>query len=104
MELAGLMPRTDYEFCFWPGERKFAFRTMPATLAEPVRFITGGDVYRERKWMDAMNELAGKFDPAFFVLGGDLAYSCEGPKPEKMERGKPISIPGKARPARRTGV
>jgi acid phosphatase type 7 len=87
VELTGLTPKTDYEFCVWPGERKFAFRTMPATLAEPVRFIIGGDVYHERKWMDARNELAGRFDPAFVVIGGDLVYSCEKAlKPEKMER------------------
>jgi len=85
-ELTGLQPATDYEFCFWPGERRFKFRTAPADLSRPVRFISGGDVYHERKWMDAMNELAGKFDPLFVVIGGDLAYAGDKDKPEKMER------------------
>ena len=87
VELTGLQPRTNYEFCFWPGERAFKFRTLPKDLSQPVRFIEGGDVYHERKWMDAMNELAGKLDPAFVVIGGDLAYSCGGTnKQENMGR------------------
>ncbi len=87
VELTGLQPKTDYEFCFWPGEPAFKFRTMPADLRQPVRFVNGGDVYHERKWMDAMNELAGKLDPAFVVIGGDLAYAHSGTnKVEKMER------------------
>lgn len=85
--LLGLTPKTDYEFCFWPGAKIFKFRTMPSNLDQPVRFVTGGDVYHEREWMDDMNKVAAKFDPAFVVMGGDLAYSCDGSdKPEKMER------------------
>ncbi len=87
VEITGLAPKTDYEFCFWPGERAFKFRTLPKDLRQPVRFINGGDIYHERKWMDAMNELAGKLDPAFVVIGGDLAYAYGGTnKVEKMER------------------
>jgi hypothetical protein len=86
VELTGLLPATDYNFCFWPGERVFKFRTMPKDLSRPVRFIDGGDVYSDRTVLDAMNELAGKLDPSFVVFGGDLAYSCGGDKPEKMER------------------
>ncbi len=86
VELTGLAPRSDYEFCFLPGEKTFRFRTLPATLVSPVRFVNGGDAYHERNWMDTMNRLAGKFDPAFVVIGGDLAYSCGGKSPERMER------------------
>jgi hypothetical protein len=87
VELTRLSPRTDYEFCFWPGERVFKFRTMPKDLSQPVRFVEGGDVYHERKWMDAMNELAGRLDPAFAVIGGDLAYAFGGTnRNERMER------------------
>ena len=86
VELTGLSPRKDYEFQFAPGNT-FRFRTMPKDLNEhPVRFIAGGDVYHERKWMDAMNALAGKQDPSFVMLGGDLAYSCNKTGPEKIER------------------
>ncbi len=87
VELTGLAQKTDYEFCFWPGEPAFKFRTMPKDLRQPVRFVNGGDIYHERKWMDAMNELAAKLDPAFVVIGGDLAYAFGGTnKVEKMER------------------
>jgi acid phosphatase type 7 len=85
--LISLVPDGSYEFCFWPGERKFYFRTAPADLERPIRFVAGGDVYIDRDALDTMNELAGKLDPLFVVWGGDLAYSCERAlKPEKMER------------------
>jgi acid phosphatase type 7 len=87
IELTGLSPRTDYEFRFGEGGRIFKFRTMPRDLTEPVRFISGGDVYHQREWMDLMNKLAANLDPAFVVIGGDLAYSFERANtPENMER------------------
>jgi hypothetical protein len=75
VELTGLAAGTNCEFCFAPGEKTFQFRTMPKDLRAPLRFIEGGDVYHTREWMDGMNQLAAKFDPAFVVIGGDLAYS-----------------------------
>lgn len=53
----------------------YKFRTMPATLARPVRFVTGGDMMHTRAMVDAMNERAGALDPDFALLGGDLAYA-----------------------------
>lgn len=86
VEVTGLSPATDYEFCFQPGEKVFKFRTMPQDLSQPVRFITGGDVFHEHKWMGTMNALAGKLDPAFVVFGGDLAYAHGGTNEEKVTR------------------
>ena len=86
VELTSLAPATDYQFCFAPGERVFKFRTMPKDLSQPVRFIAGGDVYGDRSWMDAMNALAARLDPAFVVFGGDLAYSQGGTNEEKITR------------------
>lgn len=86
VELTDLLPATSYNFCFRPGERTFKFRTMPKDLSQPVRFITGGDVYGDRNWMGQMNALAGRLDPAFVVLGGDLAYSQGGTNEEKISR------------------
>jgi hypothetical protein len=51
------------------------FRTMPAALTRPVRFVAGGDMMHSREYVDAMNTRAGKLDPDFAVLGGDLAYA-----------------------------
>ncbi len=84
VELTGLMPGTNYEFCFQPGARVFKFRTMPRDLSQPVRFITGGDVYHNLKWMGNTTALAAKLDPAFIVFGGDLAYSHGGTNEEKI--------------------
>jgi acid phosphatase type 7 len=87
IELTGLSPRTDYEFRFGEGGRIFKFRTMPRNLTEPVRFVAGGDVYHQRDWMDLMNKLSANLDPAFVVIGGDLAYSFERAQTtERMER------------------
>jgi len=86
VEVVGLTPATDYEFCFKPGEKIFKFRTMPKDLSQPVRFITGGDVFHEHKWTGPMNALAGKLDPAFVAFGGDLAYAHGGTNEEKITR------------------
>ena len=51
------------------------FETAPATFKEGMTFVTGGDMYATREWMDAMNRRAGKEDPLFALLGGDLAYA-----------------------------
>ena len=75
VELTGLTPKTDYSFRFGEGSKEFKFRTMPKDLSQPVRFIEGGDVYHKKEWMDSMNALAAKYDPAFVVIGGDLAYA-----------------------------
>lgn len=55
----------------------FTFR-MPPEKAEPIRFVTGGDVYHSREPMDKMNRVAGAQDPLFALIGGDLAYANNG--------------------------
>lgn len=54
---------------------RYRFRTMPAELTRSVRFVAGGDMMHNREMVDAMNQNAGKLDPDFAVLGGDLAYA-----------------------------
>ncbi len=63
VELTGLTPASDYEFCFERAGKVFKFRTMPRDLNQPVRFVTGGDVYHRREWMDRMTTLAAQTDP-----------------------------------------
>jgi acid phosphatase type 7 len=80
VELTGLKPGTNYEFALGdsaPKDNKGVekFRTMPADLAKPVRFVTGGDMMHSREMVDAMNTQAGKLDPDFALLGGDLSYA-----------------------------
>ncbi len=55
--------------------QKWFFKTAPATSSEPVRFVTGGDMYDKRPELDAMNRQAGYEEPLFALLGGDLAYA-----------------------------
>lgn len=55
--------------------KKWFFKTAPATSAEPIEFVTGGDMYDERPKLDAMNRQAGYESPLFALLGGDLAYA-----------------------------
>jgi acid phosphatase type 7 len=74
--LDGLKPGTSYEFKL-PEEhadRAGKFRTAPADGSTPIRFVTGGDMYHNREFLDAMNVRAGAEDPLFALLGGDLAY------------------------------
>lgn len=80
VHLTALKPDTEYEFVLSgksPDERwrRSWFRTMPTELRRPLRFVTGGDMMHERRWLDDMNARAGALDPDFAVLGGDLAYA-----------------------------
>jgi len=80
VELTELRPATDYEFIVAnqpPADDKNLqrFRTMPAELQKPLRFVTGGDMMHSREMVDAMNRRAGRLDPDFALLGGDLAYA-----------------------------
>ncbi len=79
VKLEGLQPDSEYEF-FPAAEiptwmKPLRFRTMPAELSRPIRFVTGGDMMHSRQMADAMNKMAGQLDPDFALLGGDLAYA-----------------------------
>lgn len=84
VELTGLTPGSDYEFRLPMAGEVFWFRTLPARLEHPLRFVEGGDVYEVGGLMDMMNRMAGALDPAFAVIGGDLAYT-DG-LPERAQR------------------
>jgi hypothetical protein len=78
VELDDLKPDTLYEFGI--GKRPatpadgWTFRTMPADLSRPIRFVTGGDMMHSRAQLDAMSSHLADLDPDFALLGGDLAY------------------------------
>ncbi len=77
-ELRGLPAAAEVEFRISKspggGSEPYRFR-MPPTDPSHIRFITGGDVYHQREAMDRMNRLAGRQDPLFVLMGGDLAYA-----------------------------
>lgn len=57
-----------------PASETHVFR-MPPAQRSAIRFVAGGDVFHEREPMDRMNQRAGKEDPLFALIGGDLAYA-----------------------------
>ena len=78
LELTDLKPDTLYEFGIGKRLEKpldgWTFRTMPAELTRPVRFVTGGDMMHSRAMLDAMSRQVGPLEPDFALFGGDLAY------------------------------
>lgn len=96
VELTQLASDTTYAFRFGrlisverDGETSFeahgpshTFRTMPATLSRPVKFVSGGDVYggKTLELLDYMCRAAAKLDPDFAMVGGDIAYVNNEPK------------------------
>lgn len=75
VELTGLDPGTTYRFRLAAFERSYRFRTLPATLHDPVRFAVGGDVMGRQRWMERTARTVMRYDPDFVVLAGDLAYA-----------------------------
>lgn len=73
VELTGLQPDTSYEFRLG-NSAAFLFRTLPATLTEPLLFAVGGDLMHTSEAFGRMNRTVAALDPAFIVWGGDLAY------------------------------
>lgn len=76
VELTDLEPGEDYSFQIDGRDERHGFRTMPADTSEPITFVAGGDVYGAYFAGTICRQVA-KRDPAFVVLGGDIAY-CNG--------------------------
>lgn len=74
-DLSGLKPGAKYEFKLTGTNKKGWFQTAPSSLSPKDTFVTGGDMFHTRELLDAMNRRAGKEDPLFALLGGDLAYA-----------------------------
>ena len=79
VELAKLKPGTLYEFGIGDQTEEvthfWRFRTMPAELTKPLRFVEGGDMMHTRDMVDAMNSRMQQLDPDFAMVIGDLAYA-----------------------------
>jgi hypothetical protein len=79
VELKNLEPDTVYEFGIGDKRRDvpqfYRFRTMPAELNRPIRFVEGGDMMHSRATLDDMSEHVAEHDPDFALFGGDLAYA-----------------------------
>ena len=79
VELTGLKPATDYRFRFGEHSVQFTFRTMPADMSKPIRFVVGGDTMGGfdlfDEWYEETCRRVAKQDPMFTVIGGDIAYA-----------------------------
>ena len=73
VELTALEPDATYEFRLANEEKVRRFRTLPARLDRPLTFIEGGDP-QDGPAVEPMMRLAASRDPAFVVIGGDLAF------------------------------
>lgn len=71
--LTGLAPGSDYEYRLAGFTATETFRTLPATLDAPLKFVVGGDCGIFPAYGKLL-ELAARREPAFGVVGGDLAY------------------------------
>ena len=74
--LPGLTPNQTYYFVAGDASHGFSeeakFRTLPSGNAT-IRFVTGGDMATFDRTASLMYQ-AGKLDPMFAVIGGDIAY------------------------------
>jgi hypothetical protein len=75
VSLENLDPGTEYSFRIGDHPKIYRFRTAPANLDEPLRFVIGGDVYSNTKLFRRMAKTVMENDPHFAVLGGDIAYA-----------------------------
>ncbi len=75
VELDELDPDTKYQFELGKREETYLFQTLPKNLDRPMKFIIGGDAYFYLSKFKKMNQEIARQDPAFVVVGGDIAYT-----------------------------
>lgn len=76
VELSNLTPSKEYLFRIGYGDKEELFRTLPNRLEKDLHFVVGGDVYQSSlSQMQKMDQVVASLDPAFVVIGGDLAYA-----------------------------
>lgn len=83
-KITGLTPGTSYEFRIEGISGTRYFRTAPASIKDPIRFIIGGDItetrgdsnQREelRKVFESVTDIAAEYNPLFVVVGGDWVH------------------------------
>lgn len=86
-ELTNLKSDSAYEFVI--DEKVHRFHTMPDALEKPISFVVGGDTYPDAIEIFKNTCLqAAKTNPAFVLIGGDIAYTSITPTPhiEKTHR------------------
>lgn len=74
VELTELEADSDYRF-WWNEKEDYRFKTLPKDVKQGVRFAVGGDAYNRSTLFHKMNGVVAKQNPAFVILGGDIAYA-----------------------------
>ena len=84
VQLEGLSPGASYEFRVGNISGTRYFRTAPANIEDPIRFIVGGDITETRgdanqveelrEVFEQVTELAATYNPYFVVIGGDYVH------------------------------
>ena len=74
-DLKNLNPDQRYHFHFGDTNQARSCRSLPSTLAKPLKIINGGDMMHTPEMMAAMTKAAAQHQPAVAILGGDLAYA-----------------------------
>ena len=83
--IIGLLPDTTYRFTIDGYSEEHLFLTMPKALDSPISFIIGGDTNLSNLHIfDETNQQAASQNPAFVVIGGDLACAASN-NPKKKE-------------------
>lgn len=78
IELSHLQPDTIYQFRTGNDAIIYKFKTMPADLTKPIRFVVGGDMYHDDlETLHITNREAAKTGPQFALVGGDIAYASD---------------------------
>lgn len=77
--LSGLRGGSDYIFTVGDDSRQYKIRTLPDSLNEPIRFVTGGDMYLSSEILRVVSAHASKTEPYFAAIGGDWAYADGNP-------------------------
>ena len=76
IRMQNLSPNTRYDITFDDESSHDYFVTLPDI--PPLKFAAGGDVYYHGgETYKKMCQTAAQFDPAFVVLGGDIAYTVK---------------------------
>jgi len=83
--LDDLSPGTSYEFRISGVTNQRFFRTAPASIEEPIRFVVGGDITETRgdaqqvsdlkDVFEEVSKLAARQNPLFAVIGGDYVHT-----------------------------
>lgn len=75
-ELKDLQPNTTYLFKIMANEKIYQFHTLPSQLDHNLHFVVGGDMYHDGIQIMAKTcQQAAKTNPAFVLVGGDIAYA-----------------------------